>query len=30
MGTKFAIFNYTTAEEGGYIDIDWFRYKRNN
>lgn len=30
MGTKFAIYNYTTAEEGGYIDIDWFRYRRKN
>ncbi len=30
MGTKFAIFNYTTGEEGGYIDIDWFHYHRNN
>ena len=30
MGTKFAIFNYTTADEGGYIDIDWFQYHRNN
>ena len=30
MGTKFAIFNYTTGEEGGYVDIDWFHYHRNN
>lgn len=23
-GNKFAIFNYTTNETGGYIDVDWF------
>lgn len=30
MGTKFAIFNYSTAEDGGYIDVDWFRYSKGN
>ncbi len=26
MGTKFAIFNYATKQQGGYVDIDWFHY----
>lgn len=30
MGTRFAIFNYATKEEGGYIDVDFFDYKRIN
>ena len=30
MGTKFAIYNYATIEEGGYIDVDWFHYNRQN
>ena len=30
MGTKFAIFNYTTADEGGFIDVEWFRYSKGN
>lgn len=30
MGTKFAIFNYATLEEGGYIDVDWFEYEKHN
>ncbi len=28
MGTRFAIFNYATAEAGGYVDVDYFRYKK--
>jgi hypothetical protein len=24
-GTKFCIFNYTTKEPGGYVDVNWFR-----
>ncbi|MDR0940538.1 MAG: glycoside hydrolase 43 family protein [Mediterranea sp.] len=28
MGTKFAIFNYATKGAGGYVDIDYFDYKR--
>lgn len=27
-GNKFAIFNYATQQEGGYIDVDTFRYIR--
>lgn len=23
-GNKFAIFNYSTTETGGYVDVDWF------
>ena len=30
MGSKFAIFNYATKKAGGYIDVDYFDYKRNN
>lgn len=26
MGTKFAIFNFSTKEIGGYVDVDYFRY----
>jgi beta-xylosidase len=26
-GNKFCLFNYSTKETGGYIDIDWFRVK---
>ena len=29
MGTRFAIFNYATKSLGGYVDIDYFDYKRN-
>ena len=25
MGSKFAIFNYTTDKSGGYVDVDYFR-----
>lgn len=28
MGTRFAIYNYATSREGGYIDVDYFRYSR--
>lgn len=28
MGTRFAIFNYSTTGNGGYIDIDEFKYKK--
>lgn len=28
MGTKFAIFNYATEAEGGYVDVDFFRYEK--
>ncbi len=24
-GNKFCLFNYATAEPGGYVDVDWFR-----
>ena len=24
-GNKFCLFNYTTRELGGYVDVDWFR-----
>jgi hypothetical protein len=24
-GARPALFNYTTAEKGGYVDFDWFR-----
>ena len=28
MGTKFAIFNYATQKEGGYVDVDWFEFSK--
>lgn len=28
MGSRFAIFNYATKQQGGYVDIDWFRYEK--
>ena len=28
MGTKFAIFNYATKKVGGYVDVDYFEYKK--
>lgn len=28
MGTRFAIFNYSTTGDGGYIDVDSFSYKK--
>ncbi len=30
MGTKFAIFNYATQENGGYVDVDYFSYEKIN
>ena len=30
MGTKFAIFNYATKENGGYVDVDYFSYEKIN
>lgn len=28
MGTRFAIYNYATASGGGYVDVDYFRYRK--
>lgn len=28
MGNRFGIFNYATKASGGYVDVDFFRYKR--
>ncbi len=28
VGNRFAIFNYATKTTGGYVDIDYFRFKR--
>lgn len=28
MGYRFAIFNYATAEAGGYVDVDFFRVSK--
>ncbi len=28
MGTRFAIYNYATRSDGGYIDVDYFAYDR--
>ncbi len=30
MGTRFAIYNYATASLGGYVDVDYFHYKRHD
>lgn len=30
MGSKFAIFNYATKASGGFVDIDFFDFKRKN
>ena len=27
MGSKFAIFNYATKKQGGYVDVDYFDVK---
>ena len=27
-GNKFAIFNYSTASAGGFVDIDYFKFKQ--
>lgn len=29
MGNRFAIYNYATQEAGGYVDLDFFEYSRN-
>jgi beta-xylosidase len=29
MGSKFAIFNYATKTNGGYVDVDFFEYKKS-
>lgn len=28
MGTRFAIFNYSVGDAGGYVDVDYFNYKK--
>ena len=28
MGNRFAIFNYATRESGGWVDVDWFRFRK--
>mgnify|MGYP000989799445 CR=1 FL=1 len=28
IGTRFAIFNYATNSLGGYVDVDYFDYKK--
>lgn len=28
VGNRFAIFNYATELLGGYVDVDYFRFKR--
>lgn len=28
MGSKFALFNYATQKTGGWVDVDFFEYKR--
>ena len=30
MGNRFGIFNYATKNPGGYVDIDFFEYKKEN
>lgn len=30
MGTRFAIFNYATKDTGGSIDVDYFKYNRED
>jgi arabinoxylan arabinofuranohydrolase len=30
MGNRFAIYNYATKEPGGYVDIDFFNYNKQN
>jgi beta-xylosidase len=30
MGSKFAIFNYATKASGGFVDVDFFDFKRIN
>ena len=28
MGTRFAVYNYATKQQGGYVDVDYFEYKK--
>lgn len=28
MGTRYAVFNYSTKKPGGYVDLDWFRIEK--
>ena len=28
MGTRFAIYNYATKSQGGYVDVDYFEYSK--
>lgn len=28
-GNRFAIFNYATRQNGGYVDVDWFSTEEN-
>lgn len=30
MGSKFAIFNYATKKSGGFVDVDFFEYIKEN
>lgn len=30
MGTRFAIYNYATKQNGGYVDVDSFEYQKGN
>ena len=29
MGNRFAVFNYATKESGGWVDVDWFRFRKD-
>ena len=28
-GNRFAIYNYTTRESGGWVDVDWLRFRKD-
>ncbi len=28
LGNRFAIFNYATRQAGGWVDVDWFHFKK--
>lgn len=30
MGTRYAIFNYATKQLGGHVDVDFFKYDKEN
>lgn len=30
MGTRIALFNYSTNSDGGYVDYDFFYYNRQD